>query len=280
VAGTYSLTAKAYDNSGAVTTSSAVTIAVNVGQTGTEDCSTIAPWKSTSIYVKDDLVTFNGFKYKAKWWTQNNSPATYSGQYDVWLKVGECITGTAAPAAPALSLIPSLGTTLSVSELLEMDVEGLSSGTAIQVSYVFYRGIETIESIVKNAPDFATSWSAKEIGDYQLQIIVKDANGMLIYSDAKAVKVSQTTSISSSASADLIQVVPNPNQAQFSIKTTSNIHLKGAKIEMTDMLGQKVYESLIQSDGEEIRAGELKAGMYLVKVTVGEKIMITKIQVY
>ena len=47
-------------------------------------------WSSTAVYVKDNVASQNNHNYTAKWWTQNESPATHSGQWDVWSDNGPC----------------------------------------------------------------------------------------------------------------------------------------------------------------------------------------------
>ncbi|AGL18298.1 chitinase [Actinoplanes sp. N902-109] len=51
---------------------------------------TIAGWSATATYTQGNQVSQNGHKYTAKWWTQNESPATHSGQWDVWTDNGTC----------------------------------------------------------------------------------------------------------------------------------------------------------------------------------------------
>ncbi|GIM94490.1 glycosyl hydrolase family 18 protein [Paractinoplanes toevensis] len=55
-------------------------------------------WSSTAVYVKDNTASQNGHNYTAKWWTQNESPATHSGQWDVWIDGGAC--GGTTPTTP------------------------------------------------------------------------------------------------------------------------------------------------------------------------------------
>jgi chitinase len=55
-------------------------------------------WSATAVYVKDNSASQNGHNYTAKWWTQNESPATHSGQWDVWIDNGAC--GGTPPTTP------------------------------------------------------------------------------------------------------------------------------------------------------------------------------------
>ncbi|HJO95816.1 MAG TPA: GDSL-type esterase/lipase family protein, partial [Victivallales bacterium] len=49
-------------------------------------------WNAETVYLQGDEVSYNGYGYRAKWWTQNQNPADSSGtnsEYDkVWLKLG------------------------------------------------------------------------------------------------------------------------------------------------------------------------------------------------
>ncbi|BCJ54410.1 hypothetical protein Asp14428_58850 [Actinoplanes sp. NBRC 14428] len=50
----------------------------------------VPAWSSSAVYTKDMTASQNGHNYTAKWWTQNESPATHSGQWDVWADNGAC----------------------------------------------------------------------------------------------------------------------------------------------------------------------------------------------
>lgn len=91
LAGTYTFTAKAYDDSSATSVSSVVTVIVT--DTVINSCSSPA-WSSTTVYLGDagigtgkgEVVSYNGKLYRAKYWTQNNNPATSAN----WLDLGSC----------------------------------------------------------------------------------------------------------------------------------------------------------------------------------------------
>ncbi|MFI6075410.1 glycosyl hydrolase family 18 protein [Actinoplanes sp. NPDC051343] len=54
-------------------------------------------WSSTATYVQGNSASQNGHNYTAKWWTQNEPPATHSAQWDVWTDAGTCGGGTTTP---------------------------------------------------------------------------------------------------------------------------------------------------------------------------------------
>jgi hypothetical protein len=57
-------------------------------------------WSATAVYVGGNSASQNGRNYTAKWWTQNESPATHSGQWDVWADNGACEGGTTPTTPP------------------------------------------------------------------------------------------------------------------------------------------------------------------------------------
>jgi chitinase len=56
-------------------------------------------WSASQVYVGGNTASQNSHNYRAKWWTQNESPATHSGQWDVWADQGAC-GGTTPPTTP------------------------------------------------------------------------------------------------------------------------------------------------------------------------------------
>ncbi|UXH80137.1 glycosyl hydrolase family 18 protein [Roseateles amylovorans] len=70
------------------------------------DCTSLPEWTASGVYTgtSNSFAKQNNVAYQAKWWTQNESPATHSGQWDVWKSLGACdATGgdTTAPTVPS-----------------------------------------------------------------------------------------------------------------------------------------------------------------------------------
>ena len=81
--GSYTITVTATDNQGK-TGSQQITV------TASSSVCNAPTWNASTAYVKDNEVVHNGILYRAKWWTQNENPATHSGQWDVWINLGPC----------------------------------------------------------------------------------------------------------------------------------------------------------------------------------------------
>jgi len=68
------------------TASQTVTVSTDSGST----CNGLTEWSASKVYVAGNAVSYQGNKYSAKWWTQNQNPASNSGQWDVWRNEGKC----------------------------------------------------------------------------------------------------------------------------------------------------------------------------------------------
>lgn len=100
--GTYSLTARATDNKGAVTNSSAVNITVN--NTGNV-CSSIPVYKENGGYVAGSTVQNTGNRYQCRPWPNSGwcngaawayAPGTGAYWQDAWTLVGSCSSARTA----------------------------------------------------------------------------------------------------------------------------------------------------------------------------------------
>ncbi|MBX9850299.1 MAG: T9SS type A sorting domain-containing protein [Cytophagaceae bacterium] len=137
--GTHSLTAKATDTKGAAKTSSVITITVNSNNT-----CTVAAWTSGKVYIANDKASQNGKIYRAKWWTQGQSPATNSGQWDVWELVGNCGAkmGMFEPDASAkiIDIYPNPTNGYSMLKLNIADIESAEVIIINSLGLEVYRG--------------------------------------------------------------------------------------------------------------------------------------------
>ncbi|MEV6843198.1 chitinase [Actinoplanes sp. NPDC051411] len=87
-----------------VVAGSAAAIAPMVASNAATACA--PAWSSTAVYIGGNSASQNGHNYSAKWWTQNESPATHSGQWDVWADSGTCGGGTTTPPTTGPTTAP------------------------------------------------------------------------------------------------------------------------------------------------------------------------------
>jgi chitinase len=83
-------------------------------QTWAVNCGALPEWSSTTAYTGGTQVKELGKAYKANWWSQGQSPATHSGQYQEWTLLGVCDGVTTSSSAS--SIASSVKTSLSSSK--------------------------------------------------------------------------------------------------------------------------------------------------------------------
>jgi predicted chitinase len=67
-------------------------------QAAVASCSAAA-WSSGAVYVGGNQVTHAGAAWRAKWWTQGETPGT-TGEWGVWERTGTCDGGGEPPVDP------------------------------------------------------------------------------------------------------------------------------------------------------------------------------------
>src|SRR4051794_40296898 len=115
-------------------------------------------WSSTAVYVKDNVASQSGHNYTAKWWTQNESPATHGGQWDVWIDNGACGGATTPPTTPPTTTPTTSPTTTPTTSPTTSPTSGTSGKNV--VGYFAEWGVYARQYFVKNV---VTSGSAAKL---------------------------------------------------------------------------------------------------------------------
>ncbi|MCG8570339.1 MAG: Ig-like domain-containing protein [Spirochaetes bacterium] len=164
--GTYTISAVATDNEGATGTSGIITIYVGESNPG------IPAWDSSETYLKDDVVTHNGRKWRARWWTQGEEPGT-TGEWGVWEDLGPI--GTPSNNPPSISIV-SPANDSSFAENSNITIEanaGDSDGTISSVE--FFQNGNSLGSTT-SAP-YSMTWTNVGAGSYTLTAVATDDDG-------------------------------------------------------------------------------------------------------
>lgn len=216
-AGTYTLTAKATDNGGAVTTSAAVTIVVGTGSTG---CNGIAAWSATAVYVAGNQVVYNNKVYEAKWWTQNEQPDINIGDGKVWKYISDC-SGSGTNTLPVVTLsAPAANATYTAPATVT--ISATASDADGSVSKVgFYNG-STLLSEATAAP-YSYTWSNVAAGTYTISAMATDNAGASTTSATVSITVSGSGSTGNCAGVAAYQ--PYPMVYNLGDKVTYNGYL-------------------------------------------------------
>ncbi len=87
------------------------------------NCTGVQTWAASAVYTGGAVVQQNSQAYQAKWWTQNESPALKSGQWDVWKQLGACDGSVNQPPVASFTSSAS-GLVLSVNGSGSSDPDG------------------------------------------------------------------------------------------------------------------------------------------------------------
>jgi chitinase len=170
--GTYSLTAKATDNQGAVTTSGAVSVTVGTGS-GT-GCNGIQAWTATGVYVSGNQVVYNNKVYEAKWWTQNEQPDLNLGDGKVWKYISDCNGGGSNNAPVVMLTSPASGATFTAPATVAIIASASDAdGTVSKVE--FFNGATKLGEAT--ASPYTYSWTNVANGTYALTAKATDNSG-------------------------------------------------------------------------------------------------------
>lgn len=69
-------------------------------------CSGVSNWNSSLVYWANDQVSYNGNLYKAKWYTQNQTPGDI---YGPWAFLGSC-NGAGGSSGTSCASVPTWNT--------------------------------------------------------------------------------------------------------------------------------------------------------------------------
>lgn len=70
-------------------------------------CDALPVWNETGVYTAQTYVQSANKRYMAKWYTQGQNPAQFSGQWDVWLDLGACVTTAASSRNSSVASVAS-----------------------------------------------------------------------------------------------------------------------------------------------------------------------------
>lgn len=131
------------------------------------DCSGLESWNSTTAYLGGAQVQHNGNAYVANWWTQNQDPEAYSGQWQEWTLLGPCDGGGGGGAPTASANGPYSG---AVGAAIGLSSAGSSDdGSIVGFSWDFGDG--STSSAANPSHTYASA------GVYTVTLTVTDNDG-------------------------------------------------------------------------------------------------------
>ena len=149
------------------------------------NCTGLPAWSSAAVYTQGDQVQHNNTGYEAKWWTQNEDPATHSGQWDVWINLGACGSGGNTPPSASITS-PSNGATFTAGATITINASASDpDGTVSKVA--FYQNGNLLGE--DTSSPYSYSWSGVAAGNYNLTAVATDNDNASTTSSAVSITV-------------------------------------------------------------------------------------------
>jgi chitinase len=103
------------------------------------NCAGFPVWNSTAAYGGGTQVQEAGKGYKANWWSQGHSPASYSGQWQEWALLGACdgavSSSSRSSVAPSSSAPSSVAPSSKSSSSIAPSSSSISGGNCSSPQY-------------------------------------------------------------------------------------------------------------------------------------------------
>jgi chitinase len=140
-------------------------------------CDTIPQWTSTAVYTKDMQAQQSQKVYKANWWSQNHSPANYSGSWQEWTYQGDCDVAVNHPPVAVLNFTQSSTGYYPVAYTYNFDGSSSYDVDGDPITYS-YDGVNFSTDPTKTLYS-GGFYDLCEDRYYTMTLTVKDSNGAL-----------------------------------------------------------------------------------------------------
>lgn len=155
------------------------------------DCSTLDEWQTNVIYTGGDQVQYNGKAYQANYWTENQDPESFEGEYAQWRLLDSCTTsGGGENVAPTVSLTsPTATDNLEVGNAVTLAADAVDSDGSVASVDFLVDGV--VVGQATSAP-FSVTWTAVA-GNHQISAVAYDDKGLASDASSVAVTVADST---------------------------------------------------------------------------------------
>ncbi len=155
------------------------------------DCSTL-PEQSSAVYTGGAKVQHKGNAYQANYWTQNNDPETFSGNYAQWKLLDSCSTSGGTNQAPSVTLTAPLATAqVKAGEVMTLAAN--ASDADGSVARVEFSVDGVLVGQATKAP-YSASWTATK-GTHEFSAVAFDDKGAVSTKNAVTLTVSDAVDV-------------------------------------------------------------------------------------
>ncbi|MCG7570841.1 Ig-like domain-containing protein [Pseudoalteromonas sp. CNC9-20] len=119
------------------------------------DCSPLTVWNSDDAYNSGAQVVYQEKAYEANWWTQNQDPATHSGDWQQWRLLGQCDGANQTPIVELTS--PLNNSSFGENDSVVLKAQASDSDGSVSAVEFFINGVSLG---VDSAAPFELNWQA------------------------------------------------------------------------------------------------------------------------
>jgi phosphatidylserine/phosphatidylglycerophosphate/cardiolipin synthase-like enzyme len=240
-------------NGGTCSATASVTVGSGAGTTGiavTADRLTVCYGDSAHLCAANGYTTY-------QWSTAASGDCIYAHQSGSYSVTATNTSGCTATSTPTVIVVyPADPASFSIS--------GITLTASPGASYQWLLNGTPISGAV------APVWVAVQTGQYSVQ--VTDSNGCINTSSQQLVSINGIENISSN---DEVKIYPNPlSTGHWQLEVSSE--WIGSTVEISDMAGKIVFQSVIQNQKTEILA-DLPSGVYITKINSNSRSYIQKL---
>lgn len=131
-------------------------------------CAALSDWSADSIYVQGDRVREQEVAFEANWWTRDQQPSAFSGQWQVWQRLGPC--GSGGNTAPTAVINGPYAAAPGIEIAFSSD--GSTDSEAPIAAYAWRFG----DGHVSAEPN--PNYVYQQAGTYEVELRVTDAEGL------------------------------------------------------------------------------------------------------
>ncbi|WP_428775255.1 chitinase C-terminal domain-containing protein [Vibrio sp.] len=170
------------------------------------DCDNLQQWDSAAVYTGGDQVQHLGNAYQANYWTQNNDPSQFSGEYAQWQDLGSCDGSPVVNQLPVASLTsPTTTTNLTEGDIVTLAADASDSdGTIARVEFM----VDGTVISQSTAAPFNSTWTAVA-GQHSFSVLAYDNEGAV--SNASSVTLDIAAAQASNNVAPTVSVTASPS---------------------------------------------------------------------
>lgn len=154
------------------------------------NCADFPEWKSSAVYTGGAKVQYKNKAYQANYWTQNNDPEKFSGNYAQWKLIDSCTTAGGSNQVPTVTLTAPLATAkVKVGDVVTLSANAADAdGSVVRVEF----SVDGVLVGKATKAPYTANWTAIK-GAHEFSAVSFDDKGAVSAKTAVTLTVTEVT---------------------------------------------------------------------------------------